>query len=84
MLDVNKNISLPELVMIQMGCKDGNELGSLDKWQRRYLAELLAGLDPTRPCLCEWNRLLTLTLAIPAECSCAAARTKLLTGLRAG
>lgn len=84
MMTGNNRISLPELVMIQVGCKDEQELGKLDKWQKRYVAEQLANIDPARPALPEWNRLLKLLLGFPPESSCKAARTMLLNGLRAG
>lgn len=77
------NISLLKLVMIQMNCGNTADLGMLDKWQKRYLIWFLQRLDPCSPSLGEWNQLLDITLALPAEPDCYSARAHLISGLSA-
>jgi len=55
-------IRLPELLAIQMRCNGPADLDRLDKWQRRFMAAAIEGIEAGSATLGEWNELLACSV----------------------
>ena len=75
-------VPLLELIRIQMDRDEFSELGSLDRWEKAYLASLIEPIDENRPTLNEWNGIIKCTLNAPPAATKHQAKTCLVSGLR--
>lgn len=79
---MEQQITLTELVCIQLRKSDTAELRELDELEKRYLAEVLSPVEAELPPLAEWNRLLRLTLRAAPEREPRRAKEKLIGALQ--
>lgn len=75
-------MTLTERILVNMNKTDLAELSSLDKYERRYLADRLESVDPKVVPLSEWNDALNIVTGGCHQSSQSSAKEEIIRNLK--